>query len=86
MTVTGRGFPRDRLVRIPWSVSTGSVVTRTNSRGQLTTTLMILVPDVLGPRDAKAKGFHAAAPFLVVDNTSQPGGDQANPIFRTEGP
>jgi hypothetical protein len=86
VTVTGRGFPRDRLVRILWSVSTGSVVTRTNSKGQLTATLMILVPDVLGPRDAKAKGFHAAAPFLVVSDTSQPGGNQANPIFRTEGP
>ena len=86
MAVSGSGFPKDKLVTIAWSLSTGSVVVRTNARGQLTATLILLVPDVLGPRSADAVGYKARAPFLVVPNTTQPGGSDANPIFRTEGP
>jgi PKD domain len=86
VAVTGHGFPKDRLVTISWSISTGSVVTRTNSRGQLKATLMILVPDVLGPRDATAKGFRASARFLVVPGSGQPGGNDPDPIYRTESP
>jgi hypothetical protein len=67
-------------------MSTGSITVRTNGRGQLTTTLLILVPDLLGPRDAVAKGYHVFAPFLVVPSSSEPGGDDADPIYRTEGP
>ena len=69
-----------------WSASTAAVTVRTNARGVLRTTLFILVPDVLGPRLAEAKGYRATAKFLVVPNTSQPGGNDANPIYRTEGP
>jgi mucin-6/19 len=86
VAVTGHGFPKDRLVTISWSLSTGSVVTRTNSRGQLKATLMILVPDVLGPRDATARGFRASARFLVVPGSGQPGGNDPDPIYRTESP
>ncbi len=86
VAVTGHGFPKDRLVTISWSLSTGSVVTRTNSRGQLKATLMILIPDVLGPRDATAKGFRASARFLVVPGSGQPGGNDPDPIYRTESP
>jgi hypothetical protein len=84
--VTGHGFPRDKLVTIAWSISTGSVVVKTNAKGELTAVLTILVPDVLGPRAALAKGYTARAPFLVVPDSSQPGGSDANPIYRTEGP
>ncbi len=86
VAVTGHGFPKDRLVTIHWTVSTGSVVTRTNSKGQLKATLMILIPDVLGPRDANAKGYRASAPFLVVPGSGQPGGSDPDPIYRTESP
>jgi hypothetical protein len=86
VTVTGSGFPRDTLVTITWSLSTGSAVAKSNASGQFTTRLMVLVPDVLGPRDAVAKGYKATAPFLVVPNSSQPGGDNDELIYRTEGP
>ena len=86
VTVTGRGFPREKLVTIAWSLSTGSVVVKTNAAGDLTVMIPILVPDVLGPRAALAKGYRASAAFLVVPSSDQPGGSQANPIFRTEGP
>ena len=86
VAVSGHGFPKDRLVTISWSVSTGSVVARTNSKGQLKATLIILVPDVLGPRSANAKGFRASARFLVVPGSGQPGGSDPDPIYRTESP
>jgi hypothetical protein len=86
VTVTGQGFPGDALVTVTWSLSSGSSVAKTNASGQFTTTLMVLVPDVLGPRDAVAKAYKASAPFLVVPNSSQPGGDNEQLIYRTEGP
>jgi hypothetical protein len=71
---------------ISWSISVGSVAVRTDGSGDLRTVLVILLPDVLGPRDAVARGYKAKAAFLVVPSSSQPGGSDANPIFRTEGP
>ncbi len=85
MTVTGQGFPPESVVMIMWSSSTGSVVATTNSSGQLRATLMILVPDIIGPREAVAKGYNASAPFLVVSSPSQPGGSDDELIYRTEG-
>ncbi|HTW05994.1 MAG TPA: IPT/TIG domain-containing protein, partial [Acidimicrobiales bacterium] len=85
VTVTGHGFPRHKVVNISWSVSTGSVVVETNKTGELTTDLAILVPDVLGPRYAVVRGYKVKADFLVVPASSQPGGTDAEPIFRTEG-
>jgi hypothetical protein len=61
-------------------------VAKTGASGNLTAILPILVPDVLGPRFAVAAGYKSDAPFLVVPGSSQPGGEDANPIFRTEGP
>ena len=46
---------------------------------------MILVPDIIGPREAIAKGYKASAPFLVVSSPSQPGGSDDELIYRTEG-
>jgi hypothetical protein len=86
VSVTGHGFPKDKLVTISWSLSTGSDQVRTNAKGELSATLILLIPDILGPRLAEAKGYTAKASFLVVPNSSQPGGSDANPIFRTEGP
>jgi hypothetical protein len=71
---------------VAWSLSTGSVLTRTDSSGRLTADIMVLVPDVLGPRDAVARGYTASARFLVVPDSSQPGGDQDQLIYRTESP
>ncbi len=85
MTVIGQGFPPESVVMIMWSSSTGSVVTTTNSSGQLRATLMILVPDIIGPREAIARGYKASAPFLVVSSSSQPGGSDDELIYRTEG-
>ena len=59
---------------------------RTNSKGQLKGTLILLIPDILGPRFAVARSYTAKAAFLVVANSSQPGGSDATPIYRTEGP
>jgi hypothetical protein len=69
-----------------WSLSTGSVMVRTDASGRLTTTLVVLIPDILGPRYAVAKGYKASAPFLVVPDSSQPGGSDDELIYRTEGP
>jgi hypothetical protein len=61
-------------------------VATTNRNGDLSATLTILVPDVIGPRLAVAKGYRVEAGFLVVPGSSQPGGSDAEPIYRTEGP
>jgi hypothetical protein len=86
VSVSGHGFPKDKLVTIAWSISTGSIEVHTNAKGQLSGTLILLIPDILGPRMAEAKGYKAKASFLVVPDSSQPGGSDANPIYRTEGP
>jgi hypothetical protein len=85
VTVIGQGFRPESVVMIMWSSSTGSVAATTNSAGQLRATLMILVPDVIGPREAIARGYEASAPFLVVSSSSQPGGSDDDVIYRTEG-
>jgi hypothetical protein len=46
---------------------------------------MILVPDIIGPREAIARGYKASAPFLVVSSSSQPGGSDDELIYRAEG-
>ncbi len=88
VTVTGTGFPDSAPVTIRWSVSTGSVSVTTDQFGNLppNTELLVLTPDVLGPRTADALGYPASAPFLVVPNSSQPGGSDASLIYRAEGP
>jgi hypothetical protein len=86
VTVNGYDFPPHKRVTVAWSLSTGSVVAKTNSQGQFVATLTILIPDVLGPRSAVADGYRARAAFLVVPGSTQPGGSDADPIFRTEGP
>jgi hypothetical protein len=42
---------------------------------------------VLGPRVAEAIGYPTAtANFLVVPGSAEPGGEDASPLFRSEGP
>jgi uncharacterized repeat protein (TIGR01451 family) len=88
VAVTGNGFPNRAPVTIRWSISTGSVTITTDQFGNIppNTQLLVLTPDVLGPRTAVALGYPASAPFLVVPNTSQPGGSDASLIYRAEGP
>jgi hypothetical protein len=87
VTVTGAGFPANTTVTVLWSVSSGSAVATTDAAGNLTTQLLILVPDVLGPRYAMVASFPGAtAPFLVVAGGVEPGGSSANPVFRSESP
>jgi hypothetical protein len=88
VTVTGRGFRPNAPVTVSWTVSTGSVVIVADKNGNLRpSTLLILTPDVLGPRFAQASSTPSArAPFLVVPATSEPGGDNAGLLFRSEGP
>ncbi len=87
VTVTGSGFQPNTPVTVSWSTSTGSVVITANGLGDLPPSpLLILTPDVLGPRFATASSAPpASAPFLVVPSTSEPGGD-AGLLFRSEGP
>lgn len=88
VTVTGAGYRPLTAVTVAWSVSTGSVVITADKNGNLPKTpLLILTPDVLGPRFAEASSTpQAVAPFLVVPNDSEPGGDNAGLLFRSEGP
>jgi PKD repeat protein len=88
VTVTGTGFLPNTPVTVSWSVSTGSVVIVADSSGNLPPSqLLILTPDVLGPRFAQASSTpQATAPFLVVPSTSEPGGDDGGLLFRSEGP
>lgn len=86
--VTGHGFKANTSVTVSWTVSTGSVVIPVDAHGNLKPrSLFILVPDVLGPRFAQASSTpQATAPFLVVPGSSEPGGDNASLLFRSEGP
>jgi hypothetical protein len=88
VTVTGRGFQPNTPVTVAWSVSTGSVVIMADTHGNLPPSqLLLLTPDVLGPRFAEASSSpQATAPFLVVPSDSEPGGDDAGLLFRSEGP
>jgi hypothetical protein len=88
VTVTGSGFLPNIPVTVAWSTSTGSIVITANALGDLPPAeLVILTPDVLGPRFAVASSTPpASAPFLVVPSTSEPGGDNAGLLFRSEGP
>jgi hypothetical protein len=89
VTVTGSGFKPSTPITIAWSLSTGSVVVTPDIHGNIPpgTEMFILVPDVLGPRDAVASSTpKVEAPFLVVPGTTEPGGDDASLLFRSEGP
>jgi hypothetical protein len=88
VTVTGSGFPPNSVVKVTWSLSTGSVDITADAHGNLPPTpLQVLTPDVLGPRAAVASSAPpATAQFLVVPADSEPGGDNAGMLFRSEGP
>jgi hypothetical protein len=87
VTVTGSGFSPDTVITMKWSVSLGSVSARTDAHGNLPPSqLLILAPDILGPRLAVASSTpRARASFLVVPNTMEPGGGQGLALFRSEG-
>jgi hypothetical protein len=87
VTVSGSGFSPDTIITVRWSVSVGSVSVRTDARGNLPPSqLLILAPDILGPRLAVALSTPSAhAAFLVVPNTMEPGGGQGVSLFRSEG-
>ena len=86
--MTGTGFPHNTPITVSWSLSTGSVVIQSDNNGNLPATpLDILTPDILGPRFATASSTpQATAPFLVVPGDSEPGGNDASFLFRSEGP
>jgi PKD repeat protein len=86
VTVTGTGFTPNTAVTVAWSVSSGSVVITADAHGDLPPTLLVLLtPDVLGPRFAEASSTpQATAPFLVVPGSDEPGGDNASLLFRSE--
>jgi hypothetical protein len=88
VTVSGTGFSPNTVVTVNWSVSVGSLSVRTDAHGNLPPSqLLILVPDILGPRLAVASSTPSAdAGFLVVPNSLQPGGGQGLSVFRSEGP
>lgn len=88
VTVTGSGFPANTPITVSWSVSSGSVVITSDAHGNLPPTILpVLVPDVLGPRNAvAATSPPAQAAFLVVPSTAEPGGSSGSYLFRSEGP
>jgi hypothetical protein len=88
VTVSGTGFSPNTVVTVKWSVSVGSLSVRTDAHGNLPPSqLLIVVPDILGPRLALSSSTPAAdAAFLVVPNSLQPGGGQGLSVFRSEGP
>ncbi|MDQ6784946.1 MAG: PKD domain-containing protein [Actinomycetota bacterium] len=86
VTVTGTGFPANTTLTILWSTSSGSSVVTTDGAGNMATQLLVLAPDVLGPRFAIVASYPAAAPFVVVADSVEPGGSGASPIFRSESP
>jgi hypothetical protein len=90
VTVTGKDFPNNAIVTVEWSTANASstAVKVKAVHGKFTTTLLILVPDLLGKREAIAKGYAKAnkPAFLVVATSEEPGGPSSNPVFRSEGP
>lgn len=91
VNVSGHGFPPNRNVTISWSTNTGSYTEMTDAHGNLPSHVFyILVPDILGPRQAVATTTGvpavpaAKANFLVVIRTSEPGGGLGAAFFRAE--
>jgi hypothetical protein len=90
VTVTGTGFPPNKIVTVAWSTNTGSFQEKSDAHGNLAAhPFFILTPDILGRRTAGATtaGAPAAqADFLVVPGTAKPGGNSGDVLFRSEGP
>jgi PKD domain len=90
VTVTGQGFPPGKNVTVSWSPGSGSFTETADLTGHLAPqTLYILIPDLLGSRQAHAtvQGDPATAhaSFLVVPGTAEPG-RSGDVLFRSEGP
>jgi len=90
VTVTGSHFPNGAKVTIEWSTPNASATSQVVKvkNGGFTVQLLILVPDLLGPRQVIAVKFSKAnrPTFLVVADSEEPGGANALPVFRSEGP
>jgi PKD repeat protein len=90
VTVTGIHFPNNAIVTIEWS-TTNAAATAVKVKvhnGGFVVQLLVLVPDLLGPRQAVALTYKKAnrPGFLVVAGSDEPGGSDASPVFRSEGP
>jgi hypothetical protein len=86
-TVKGTGFPPNAAVNLSWTPGSGLTHVIADASGNFTTEMIIIVPDILGPRHAQAAGYPTAtAAFLVVPDSAQPGGSNAALLFRSEGP
>jgi hypothetical protein len=93
VTVTGTGFAPGQVVKVTWSVATGSFfVVKAGADGRLPARpLYVFSPDLLGMRRAIASAYPrgpllAEAPFLVQAGSSEPGGLNAGLYFRSESP
>lgn len=90
VSVVGKGFPNNAIVTIEWSTpNAASTMEKVKvHKGGFTVRLLILVPDLLGPRRAVAVSYPKAnrPTFLVVADDEEPGGPNASPVFRSEGP
>lgn len=90
VTVTGRRFPNNATVTVEWSTANASSTAEKVKvqHGGFVVQLLVLVPDLLGPRQAIAVSYPKAnrPTFLVVADSEEPGGPNATPVFRSEGP
>ncbi|HXY43409.1 MAG TPA: PKD domain-containing protein [Acidimicrobiales bacterium] len=90
VSVVGTGFPDNAVVTIEWSTpNAASTLQKVKvHNGGFTVQLLVLVPDLLGPRQAVALAYPQAnrPTFLVVADDEEPGGPNATPVFRSEGP
>lgn len=89
VTVTGHGWTPGKPVTVAWSPGSGTFTEVADANGNLAPQpLLILVPDLLGPRMAVATQAGKPVvhqPFLVVAASAEPGSGNSF-LFRSEGP
>lgn len=78
----GSGFPTNTAVTLVWQDGIGTTRVTTDATGSFKVFILIFQHDLLGPRFLVPVGYNVKARFLVVPTTVDPGGTDAQVIFR----
>lgn len=73
--LSGRGFPRKKILLLDWNQGIGSMRVQTNGRGRFSVGVLIFPNDVVGPRRLVVTGRRvrtSSTGFLVVPSTAAP--------------
>lgn len=78
----GSGFPANTALTLVWQTGIGSTRVTTDATGAFKVFILIFQHDQLGPRFLVPVGYNVKARFLVVPASVDPGGSDAQVIFR----